>query len=276
MAAKKKKPDDAVPIYNFKGSKSEQLHQIYDQWYGCTRCYLHQFRKTESGEDIKDIVFGEGNPEAQIMIVGEGPGEEEEATSIPFHGPAGRLLDQILARVSDDVGIQELHKWYKGIRHSKDNQAHFHEKLREWRHKEFFITNVVACRPPENRVPTPAEISACWERLYNTIYVVDPWLIIASGKTALEALTRKKNEITKKRGEIFETDLPGRVAPFYKVSVLATLHPSYLMRNADWNSKSGSYAKTVQDFMNGMRYVDHERHKHLGIPIPYRVPLNES
>lgn len=269
----KTKVEILPPLYNFQGTKIEQLQQIYNQWYDCKRCLLHTFRRNPDGSPLPDIVFGDGNPDAKVMIVGEAPGEEEEATSYPFSGPSGRLLDMILGRVSDDTGIQELFEWYKKVRHTEVNQNHFHEKLREWRHQEFFITNTVSCRPPDNRIPTPHEVKACWERLVNIIYVVDPWLVIASGKTALEALTRKKNEITKKRGTIFEIELPGRVTHTYKIPVMATLHPSYLLRQADWNSKTGTYMQTLRDFMDAMRIVDNRKFRDLGIPIPHRIPL---
>lgn len=270
---KGKKLEILAPLYNFQGTKQEQLLQVYNQWYDCKRCLLHTFRCNPNGDPLPDIVFGEGNPDAKIMIVGEAPGEEEQATSYPFYGPAGRLLDMILGRVSDNPGIQELYEWFKKVRHTKENQEHFHDQLRQWRHDEFFITNAVSCRPLDNRPPTPNELAACWERLCNIIYVVDPWLIIASGRTALEALTHKKNEITKKRGTLFEVNITGRVVPTYKVPVMATLHPSYLMRLADWNSKNGMYMQTLRDYMEAMRIVDNRKFRDLGIPIPHREPL---
>ena len=261
----KKKALEVVPLQRFQGTKMEKLKQLYDQWYGCSKCQLSGFRPEGNG----DIVFGEGNPDAKIMIVGEAPGAEEESTGVPFVGASGRLLNQILAATSDDPGIQELNKWYNQVRHSEGNQNHFHEKVLEWRTQEFFITNVVACRPPDNRTPTHPEAKACWERLYNIIYIVDPWLIIASGKPAIETLVKKQIEITKKRGELFDVEIPGRLTA-YHVPVIATLHPSYLLRVADYKSKAGSFAKTLRDYLWALRYVDGLKHRHLGTPLPYR------
>lgn len=269
MAGKRgKKALDATPLLNFQGTKMEQLKQLYDQWYGCQRCVLHTFRSGDD-EENKEIVFGEGNPNAKVMIVGEAPGAEEAECGVPFVGAAGKLLNQILATTSSDPGIQELYKWYHGVRHTPENQDHFHSKMLEWRKEEFFITNVVACRPPENRAPTHPEAVACWERLYNTVYIVDPWLIIASGKSAIETLVRKKVEITKKRGELFDTEFKGRVAT-YRVPVIATLHPSYLLRIADYKNKTGTYVQTLRDFLWAFKYVDGLKQKLLGIQTPPR------
>lgn len=272
MAAKKKKALEVVQLQRFTGTKMEKLKQLYDQWYGCQRCNLHAFRMN-GGQPYNDIVFGEGNPDAKIMIVGEGPGVEEESSGIPFVGASGRLLNQMLAATSDDPGIQELHKWYNKVRHTDANQKHFHDKVLEWRNKEFFITNVVACRPPDNRTPTHPEAKACWERLLNIIYIVDPWIIIAAGKPAIEAIAHKQIEITKKRGELFDVEIPGRITP-YNLPVVATLHPSYLLRVADYKSKAGSFAKTLRDYLWVMRYVDGLKHRHFGTPIPIRLEVS--
>jgi uracil-DNA glycosylase family 4 len=272
MAEKKtKKVQEEATLHSFQGTKMERLKQLWEQyWYGCSRCILHTFRRGDNGEPFPDIVFGDGNPDAKIMIVGEAPGAEEDVCGIPFVGPAGKLLNQILASVSDDPGIQELYKWYSSIRHTKENIDHFHEKMLEWRRQEFFITNTVACRPPDNRTPTHPEVKACWERLLNIIDIVDPWLIIASGKSAVEVLVHRQIEITKKHGEIFDVEIPGHLTT-YKKPVMATLHPSYLLRQADWKNKKGSFMQTVHDYLQAMRFVDGLKLHHLGTPIPKRL-----
>lgn len=270
MAERKaRKALEVVPLQTFSGSKMEQLKQLYDQWYGCKRCQLSTFRLDADGTPGDDIVLGDGNPDAKIMIIGEAPGEEEQNSGVPFVGPSGRLLNQILSAVSDDVGIQELVRWYNTGRRAPSDTEHFHAEVFKWRQHEFYITNIVACRPPDNRLPTKPEIEACWERLYNLIYIVDPWFIITSGKAAIEALVRKVIEITKLRGSIFDVDLPGRVAP-YKIPVMATLHPSFLLRTADWKLKNGMFMKTVKDFLAAMRFVDELAFRNLGTPIPRR------
>jgi DNA polymerase len=268
-----KKTAEPVSLQLFQGTKMEQLKQLYEtQWYGCQRCVLSGFRIDGAGNPFKDITFGDGNPNARVMIIGEAPGEEEELCGVPFIGPSGRLLNQILAATSDDVGIQELFRWYNTGRRSKDNEKHFHEKMLEWRRQEFFVTNIVGCRPPDNRTPTHPEVKACWERLLNIIYIVDPWFIITLGRPAIETLVRKQIEVTKLRGTIFDVEIPGRRVP-YKIPTMACLHPSYLLRQADWKSKTGTFMKTVRDFHSALRYVDGMKLHHLGVPMPVRPEL---
>jgi uracil-DNA glycosylase family 4 len=262
-----KKEVKVYPLHVLQGGTSqERMQSLYADWYGCKRCDL------SLGRDGEDICFAIGNPDSKIMIIGEAPGEEEERTSIPFVGPAGQLLNQLLAATADDQGIQELFKWYCKTKRSLDTIRHFHQKIREWRDEEFFITNVVACRPPENRNPAKPEIEACWERVYNMIYQVDPWLIITLGKTAAEAVIRKSIEITQKRGQIFDVEIQGRVGPVVYPTA-AMLHPSFLLRVADWDNPTGYYTKTVGDFLQVLRMYDHLRNKYMGTPIPTRVGL---
>jgi uracil-DNA glycosylase len=271
MAAKK--TVEATPLHILPGTKMEKLKLLYDRdWYGCTRCPLHTFRLDGNKQVFHDVCFGEGNPESRIMLIGEAPGEEEQSTGIPFTGPSGRLLNQILAATSDDQGIQELYAWYNRGRHSREDMEHFHTQMLAWRRENFFITNVVACQPPENRAPTHPEVRACWERLYNTIYTVDPWLIITFGRPAIETLVKKQIEVTKLRGTIFDVEIPGRRVP-YKVPTMACLHPSYLLRQADWKSKTGTYMKTVRDVHTAMRFMDGLKMQHLGTPLPSRPEL---
>lgn len=204
------------------------------------------------------------------MLVGEAPGEEEERTGIPFYGPSGQLLNQMLALVSDDPGIQELSAWYDKAPRTKENVRRFHTGVHEWRQKEFFITNVVCCRPPENRQPTNPEIKGCSERLRAMINIVDPLVIITIGKTALEALVHKVTEITQKRGQLHEIETKGRVIPV-KYPVMPILHPSYLLRKADWKVKDGDYSKTVKDLYKAMRLKDELLFHYFGTPVPHRV-----
>jgi len=265
--SKKALPVVQETLHNFQGTKMERLRQLWEtQWYGCTRCQL----STTRINGTEDIVFGQGNPDAHVMLIGEAPGEDEEASGVPFVGQSGQLLNQILAATSDDEGIQELFKWYNRGRHSRADTDHFHEQVLKWRDQEFFITNLVSCRPPNNRTPNHPEVKACWERLYNIIYIVDPWLIITLGRPSIEALVHRQIEITKLRGTIFDVEIRGRRVP-YRIPTMACLHPSYLLRQADWKSKTGSFMKTVHDFDSALRFVDGMRHHYLGTPIPRRT-----
>lgn len=260
----KAKKEEAVPLPYLEGDGDEQLQGLYGQWYACSKCPLHVERPGP------DVVFGEGKAKARILLVGEAPGEEEERTGIPFHGPSGQLLNQMLALVSDDLEVQEISKWYDKAARTKENVRRFHEVVAEWRKKEFFITNVVCCRPPENRQPTNPEIKSCSERLRAIINIVDPLVIISIGKTALEALVHRVTEITQKRGQLHEIEVMGRVMPV-KYPVMPILHPSYLLRKADWKVKDGDYAKTVKDLYKAMRLKDELMLHNFGTPIPERV-----
>jgi len=166
--------------------------QIPSDWKSCIRCRLHQTRT--------HMVFGVGNPNARIMFIGEGPGQSEDETGVPFVGPAGHLLDRLLAQ----VGL------------TRD---------------EVYITNVVACRPPRNREPEVDEILACLPRLEGQITTINPRVLIALGKQAIETLTCQFGTVSgfltlpglvwKPRGVQHRTP-PIPVVPMY--------HPSYFLR----------------------------------------------
>lgn len=270
--AKKKKVEELVQMPWLQGAKMDRLQEFYNQWYACRRCFLGELRSNEGrGEEI---VFGDGNPDAAVLILGEAPGQEEERDLLPFIGASGQLLNQILALVSDSPDIQQLSAWYDKASRSKDNIKKFHDAVYEWRKKNFFITNVVACRPPDNRTPTGIEVKACYERVRALIYIVDPKLIITVGKTALECLLGKTAEITMKRGYVHEIEIDGRVGKV-KYPVMPTLHPSYLLRKADWKVKGGDYQKTVGDFLKAMRMIDELALRDFNIPVPYRVEASQ-
>jgi uracil-DNA glycosylase family 4 len=260
------KTDHSIPIYDLPGPTSqERLHQIYDGWFNCQRCELAKVRCDKGKEDI---VFGDGNAEADILIVGEAPGEDEEKTLIPFTGPSGKLLNKILANVSGDSEI--IHLAEVAARHNRTaDNVKLHEAVEEWRRQEMFITNAVACRPPDNATPTPSALKACWERLWNTILVVDPLFIFAVGKTPTITLLKKSVEITKVRGTVFDVTHEGRAGPV-TYPVMSVLHPSYLLRKADWNLPDGDWRKTVEDWRSGLRAVDFLRQQHYGTSLPNR------
>jgi uracil-DNA glycosylase family 4 len=257
-------------LESFQGTKQERLQQLYSKWYGCLKCPLGELRACDGKQDI---VFGHGNPDAHILIVGEAPGEEEEATSVPFVGKAGQLLNQILAFTSSDPEIREAQEAYSRKSHSDYNQKKirsYHDFVEEWRFNEFFLTNAVACRPPENATPTTEQIKQCWDRLWNIIYIVDPWLIIACGNSALSALMRKVQvKITAARGRIYDVEFEGHVGPV-TYPIVPIFHPSYLLRKADYEVQGGDYEKTVKDLRMALKAVDFLRSSHLDIPIPTR------
>ena len=151
---------------------------------GCQRCGLAAGRT--------NVVVSRGNPQADIMIVGEGPGQQEDEQGLPFVGKSGQLLEKILAAVRLDT------------------------------EKDVYICNVVKCRPPGNRTPTADESSACKGYLLEQIRLVDPKIILMTGATAMKGLTGEKRGITKVRGQWVEWE--GRLC-------MPIFHPAYLLRN---------------------------------------------
>ncbi len=160
------------------------LDELKAEAVNCQKCPLAATRI--------NVVVERGNREAKIMIIGEGPGQNEDEQGLPFVGKAGQLLDKILA----SVGLDE---------------------------QDVFIANIVKCRPPGNRVPTDEEVAACKPYLLEQIRLVDPKIILLTGATAVKAITGDKRGITKIRGQWMEWE--GRL-------VMPILHPAYLLRNA--------------------------------------------
>lgn len=160
------------------------ITQIVQHCNECHRCIL--------GDTRTHAVVGRGNLHAPIMIVGEGPGQNEDEQGLPFVGKAGQLLEKILASVNLDT------------------------------EHDVYISNIVKCRPPGNRVPTTEEIAACKPYLLEQIRLVDPKIILFTGATAVKGLTGDKRGITKIRGTWIEWE--GRLC-------MPILHPAYLLRN---------------------------------------------
>ncbi|MBD0335137.1 MAG: uracil-DNA glycosylase, partial [Cyanobacteria bacterium Co-bin13] len=135
----------------------------------CSRCY-----RCDLGQTRTHAVVSRGNPKANIMIVGEGPGQQEDEQGLPFVGKSGQLLEKILEAVRLDSA------------------------------QDVFISNIVKCRPPENRVPTTDEMAACKGYLMEQIRMVDPKIILLTGATAVKGITGNKQGITKIRGQWIE------------------------------------------------------------------------
>jgi len=233
--------------------KTTRLNALFNYWDRCTRCSLSNERK--------NVIFGYGEPNAKILIIGEAPGENEDESGYPFVGKAGMLLDQLLALVSINPDVKEV----------SNNKDDFDPKLlRDLLTREYFYANVVACHPPENRDPSPKEIEACLPRILKLIYIIDPILIMSVGKIALTALTGKRSlAITQVHGELFDIAVPG-LAVGLNYPLLAILHTSYLLRMNDFQSKTGLGAKTYKDILRAHEIVDQFNNWHFGVPIPSR------
>jgi uracil-DNA glycosylase len=240
--------------------KGPYLDVLRHGWADCHACGLCNERK--------QIVFGYGNPDAPVMIVGEAPGASEDQTGDPFVGAAGQLLDQYLAYVSARDEVQDCVSTLNKLRNEDDRFA-YRRKLRELLLEDYYFTNIVMCRPPENRDPLPKEMDACRARLIAQIYTVDPVVIVAAGGIAATALVGKKVSITSQRGELLDINLPGKIIPV-SYPVMPVLHPSYLLRVNDFRQQGGNGTKTYNDFVRVMEIVDSYNLRHHGTPIPKR------
>src|SRR5579872_1286618 len=163
--------------------KGDSLERICGDLAGCTRCKLHQ-RRTK-------IVFGVGNPHAELVFVGEGPGHDEDVQGVPFVGRLGQLLNQMI----EAMGL------------SRD---------------DVYIANVVKCRPPENRTPERDEVATCLPFLLRQLESIHPKVIVSLGSVAAQALLNTNKSISHFRGQWFD---------FRGAKLMATYHPAYLLRN---------------------------------------------
>lgn len=245
-------------------NKSEALGQLQQAWSTCRGCGLCEQRNS--------VVFGYGNPYSQVMVIGEAPGETEDRLGVPFIGAAGQLLDQYLGYASIRDDVREL---IEAINKAKSKVGSERRDLRDLLLDEFYFTNVVMCRPPDNRDPIPKELEACRTRLYEQIYLVDPILIVTAGRIATEALVGKKVSITSARGEMFDIEIPGRTQSV-RYPVIAVLHPSYLLRKNDFRQKGGEGVKTYNDFIRVMNISDKYNESHFDIQIPNNRPKMEK
>lgn len=221
------------------------LREIVDEYTGCQRCDLLCESRTQ-------IVFGSGSATADILVVGEAPGASEDLDGIPFTGKSGRLLFQLFEKV---LAGEEVEK----VRGISDDDEYFRQ-VRDIVEDRTFFTNVVMCRPEDNRTPSTTEIKNCKSRLHRMIYAVDPKLIIAAGATAASAVMGKKVSIVKNRGHIFDVSVPSPITgTLVRYPMMALLHPSYLLRKGDRvlvRKQEGDTYATMGDLRYALRLLD--------------------
>jgi uracil-DNA glycosylase family 4 len=167
-------------------SRLKQLEALRVQTMKCEKCKLSRGRT--------HVVFGEGNPDADLMFVGEAPGRDEDLQGRPFIGRAGQLLDKMIV----EAGM---------------------------RREDVFIANIIKCRPPDNRDPEPEEIAQCEPYLLEQIDHIRPRVIVALGRFAAHALTRTDTPITRMRGQLYL---------YHDVKLMPTLHPAAILRNMNY------------------------------------------
>jgi DNA polymerase len=178
--------EKSIMSINTAWQSAETLPILHDHIHTCMECRL--------GDTRNSFVFGSGNPNADILIIGEAPGADEDSQGLPFVGAAGKLLTKIL----------------EAIDLSRD---------------EVYIANIIKCRPPENRRPEKDEIAQCEPYLQKQIELIKPAFILALGLTAVNTLFKKNHQMQ---------DIRGKVMNYHGVSLLATYHPAALLRNPNW------------------------------------------
>lgn len=178
----------------------------------CKKCPLHKGRT--------NVVFGNGPVPCDLMLIGEGPGEQEDLQGLPFVGRAGQLLTKIF----ESVNIN--------------------------REKEAYIANIVKCRPPENRAPLGNEVEACWPYLEAQIRLVKPKIILLTGSPSTKTVLKINEPISKIRGKWFK--LPGT-----DISTMPVFHPSYLLRNQQKTKGSPKWLTwgDFQEVKNALDYL---------------------
>lgn len=181
--------------------KSSALEELQIEAQHCTECALSRSRR--------NLVFGEGNPDASLVFAGEAPGLEEDIKGEPFVGKAGALLTRII----EAIGLKR---------------------------EEVYIANCLKCRPPQNRNPLPSEIIACREFLIKQIEIIGPKVICCLGKFAAQTLIMSEEPITKLRGRFYD---------FEGIKIMPTFHPAYLLRNPKDKGLVWEDMKKVRDYL---------------------------
>lgn len=193
--------DTDISLQQALGGSYEELRTAA---LACTRCRLAEGRT--------QVVFSDGNPNGRLMVVGEAPGANEDATGLPFVGQAGKLLDLMLASV--DLSRKDT----------------------------VYIGNVLKCRPPGNRNPLPDEIDACAPLLRRQIELVSPEVILAVGSFAAQWLTGTHSALGKLRGSVYA---------YQGVPLVVTYHPAALLRNPGWSRAAWDDLQLLRQILDG-------------------------
>jgi len=187
----------------FSANAAEALAAVRADIGDCTRCKLH-------GQGRRQIVFGVGNPDADLMFVGEAPGADEDIQGIPFVGRAGQLLTKIIEAI-------------------------------DLKREDVYIANVIKCRPPGNRNPEPDEVETCEPFLFQQIDIIKPKVIVALGKFGAQTLLRTLDPISRLRGRVYN---------FRGAKLVPTFHPAYVLRNPSSKREVWEDMKLVKRLLN--------------------------
>jgi uracil-DNA glycosylase len=211
--SEKKMEQNTKPLFNISAGydilkhepewkKSSSIDELYSKIHNCTNCPL--------GLTRKNFVFGSGNPNAKLVVIGEAPGADEDEQGLPFVGRAGQLLTKIL----ESIGLQR---------------------------SDVYICNILKCRPPGNRVPLTSEVDECMPYLLKQIELIQPSYILALGLTAANNLLNSKYTMAEIHGKLYD---------FHGTPMLVTYHPSALLRNPNLKKPTWEdmkYLRTLLD-----------------------------
>lgn len=189
-------------------NKITRLAKLREEILKCKQCSLSDSRK--------NVVFGIGNPNADLMFVGEAPGYYEDQKGEPFVGKAGELLTKIINAI-------------------------------DFKREEVYIVNILKCRPPENRNPNDDEITLCSPFLIKQIEIIKPKIICALGTFAIQTLLKTTESIGNLRGKFYD---------YNGIKLIATYHPAYLLRNTQDKRKTWEDMKKIRDFLKDARIRD--------------------
>jgi DNA polymerase len=191
-------------IFKTKKNSEDPLKNFYKKIRDCHKCPLHKSRT--------NFVFGKGNPNSKIMFIGEAPGREEDLKGEPFVGAAGQLLDKILTAI-------------------------------KFQREDIYITNVLKCRPPENRDPLPEEMEKCEPYLLKQIEIINPKLICALGRISAQALLKTKLPLNKLRGRFHD---------YNGIKLLVTYHPAALLRYPQYKKETWEDVQLLKKEYNSL------------------------
>ena len=229
----------------------DAIRALSEEYSHCDRCPVLCESRTAP-------VFGTGSVTADILYVGEAPSLEEDEQGLPFVGPSGRMLLQLLEKKWP--ADEELDQ----IRTIEDNDEYF-DRLADYMYDRVFITNSVLCRTEDDRTPSATELKECRERLHQTIYAVDPIIILAGGKTAASNLVGKKVGILDRRGDLMDITIQSPVTGRnIRYAMLPVLDCGFLLRKGDSalvREKKGHTYDTLGDFGYALEIV--KTHKRL-------------
>ena len=189
--------------------KSENLQRLREN--------INEIKNCKLKENASNLVFSDGNPNSKVMIVGEGPGANEDKEGLPFVGRAGQLLDKMLHAINLS-------------------------------RKNVYITNVVNYRPPENRKPTEKEVERYLPYLKKHIEIIKPQIILLLGSTAMSAILQDTDVISKMRGKWYEIEINK-----CKLSSIVSFHPAYLLRQPEQKKFSWIDLKMIRDKLNKLK-----------------------